>query len=203
MSFMLIHRDPERAVLATSPLAKAADHGSLAGALDLLLEARRIRDGAAAEVARAMDAARVAGEAEGRAAAERAVAAEHGGRLFALELAAAEERSAARAEAPRLALAMVRRVAAELGDADVVAAIAARVLSEQRPTADATVRVAPSAVAAVRRRLGEAVVVIGDPSLRPTDCSVETPLGRTIAGLDVQLAQLERALKEHHGNPRA
>jgi flagellar biosynthesis/type III secretory pathway protein FliH len=194
MRYMTIHRDPWLAALVRGAHVPAAEVPQLRTAADLLAEARRIRASAAAEVqaaaAKAADAARLEGLAAGRAEAE----AEMGARLFTLEAEAADARLALREQLLELALGIVRRIAGELGDGPLVAALAARATEEMLPDAKVVVRVHPAALAATRARLPGHVQVVGDAATAPLDCQIETPLGRTLAGLDVQLAAIARTL---------
>nr|WP_239024667.1 FliH/SctL family protein [Sphingomonas corticis] len=98
-----------------------------------------------------------------------------------------------RGDLARLALEVVRRIAADLGAADMVAAMADRAAAGVAPDLAPTVRVHPDALAATRARLGERVAVEADAALAPTDCVIATSLGEVHAGLETQLAALARA----------
>lgn len=198
MRYALLHRDTTLTALACSAHVPAAEAPLVREAADLLAETRRIRAAAAAEVEAAIAEARAAARAEGLATARAEAEAELGARLFALEAEAAEARLALREQLVDLAIGIVRRIAGDLGDGPLVAALAARATADMLPDAQVVVRVHPAALAAARARLPASVEVIGDPATAPTDCLIETPLGRTLAGLDVQLAAVRRTLGAAH-----
>jgi type III secretion protein L len=89
---------------------------------------------------------------------------------------------------------VVRRIAGELDDGVMVAGLAERAAAQLAPDSMAVVRVAPAAIEVVRARLNGRVglSVEADPLLGDQDCVIETALGRTHAGLDTQLTQIER-----------
>lgn len=135
-----------------------------------------------------------AGYEEGRALAARE-AAETVARLHG-EMEAAREQL--RAATGRLALDVVRRIAVELGPEATLAALAERAVRDVLPDAPITVHVAPASVGAVTTRLwpiGATIEVQADETLTPGDCIIETAAGRSHAGLEVQLAALERVFE--------
>ena len=193
-NFLLLHADRDTSLLVDDPIVPAGDvarFGEIAALLDAAAALRRDADSAyhvAREEARAGGYAE--GERAGRAAGEAAIRDE----LLRLAQADAARGEAQRADLARLALEVVRRIAGELG-ADVVAGIATRAAQDIAPNAHATIRVHPDAVDATRTRLeaGGKLAIVGDASLDAADCIIETPLGRTHAGLETQLAHLQRA----------
>lgn len=194
MTFLVLHADRLATALADDPLVPAADVGRVQDALALLAEAGDLRRGAEAATDAAREAARVEGFAAGRAEGLAAAEAERQAELFRIALRDSELQRERQKDIARLALEVVRRIAGELDAGTMVAGLAERAAAQLAPDSVAVVRVAPVAVEAVRTRLdGRAgLSVEADPSLEGQDCVIETALGRTHAGLDTQLAQIER-----------
>jgi flagellar biosynthesis/type III secretory pathway protein FliH len=194
MTFLVLHADRLATALADDPLVPAADVGRVQDALALLAEAGDLRRGAEAATDAAREAARVEGFAAGRAEGLAAAEAERQAELFRIALRDSELQRERQKDIARLALEVVRRIAGELDAGTMVAGLAERAAAQLAPDSVAVVRVAPAAVEAVRTRLdGRAgLSVEADPSLEGQDCVIETMLGRTHAGLDTQLAQIER-----------
>ena len=195
MSLYLITVDSMSTLASDDPVIPAADVGPLRDAAAALAEAVGLRGAAAADAAAvAADghtAGLAAGYGEGRAAAMAEVSAE----LLALTGRADADRARVRNDVSQLALEVVRRIAGEIGEADTVAALASRAAADLLPDAIATVRVRPEALEATAARLAgnRGLTVIADPTLAFGDCLIETPLGISHAGLDIQLAAVERA----------
>ena len=192
MSFVLIRADRDTTLLRDDPIVPAAEVPAFTEAQALLDAAAAIREAADRGAADAADRARAegfaAGHAEGLAAGATAVREE----LLRLVQADAVRAEAQRGDLARLALEVVRRIAADLGAPDMVAAMAARAATSVAPEPQPVVRVHPDAVAATRARLGDRATVEADPSLATTDCVLATPLGEVRAGLETQLAALAR-----------
>ncbi|KRC81379.1 FliH/SctL family protein [Sphingomonas sp. Root241] len=190
MSFLVLHADRLATALTDDPLVPAADVGRVQDALALLAEAGDLRQ----DAEEAIDVARAAAHAEGFAAGrEEGLAAgeiERQAELVRLAMRDSERQK----DIARLALEVVRRIAGELDDGVMVAGLAERAAAQLVPDSGAVVRVAPAAAEVVRARLnGRAgLSVEADPLLGDQDCVIETALGRTHAGLDTQLAQIER-----------
>jgi len=168
----------------------------LSTAVDLLRAVEARAERIETEAAAAQTAGRERGRQAGRAEGFEAARAEVAQRLAALEEDARAERAALRDSVGALALEVVRRIAAALGPTAMVEALAERAVREVLPDQPLTVRVAREAVGGVERRLwplDATVQVVADPTLSSTDCLVETPAGRVDAGLNVQLAALDRA----------
>lgn len=195
MSYVLLHADHHGTVLADDPLVPAAEVGAVREAAALLAEARAMRDATEAETtgarARAFDAGHAEGLEQGRvAAAEAANAA-----MLRLTADAQAAEARRQGEVARLAIEVLRRIAGDLGEPVVIAALAERAAASVGNDTDAVVRVPPDALEVVRARLGErpGLSVEADPAIAGTDCVVETSLGSVHAGLETQLAAIERA----------
>lgn len=194
MSFLVLHADRLATALTDDPLVPADDVGRVQDALALLAEAGKLRTGAGDAIDTARETARAEGFAEGRAEGLAAAESERRAELFRIALRDGELQRERQRDIARLALEIVRRIAGELDKGAMVAGIAERAAAQLAPDSVAVVRVAPGAVEWVRKRLdGRAgLTVEADPLLDGQDCVIETTLGRTHAGLDTQLAQIER-----------
>jgi flagellar biosynthesis/type III secretory pathway protein FliH len=114
-----------------------------------------------------------------------------------LETQTLAAQAAMRGSIARLAVAVVKRIAAEIGPPQAVAALAERAAREAAPEQPLTIRVRPECIAAVRARLGALPIAIDykpDDRLEKNGCVIETQFGAIEAGLDAQLAALEKAL---------
>jgi type III secretion protein L len=187
MSYLLLASAPSAVLLTDDPILRREDVARLNDAAEVVagLEAHRqaARDAAAAE-------GFAQGHAEGAAKAAREAAETLAGVHAALQA----ERARLRASSAALALDIVRRIAAGLAPEEVLAALAEQAARALLPEEPIGVRVAPDAVGAVSRRLwpiGARIEVHGDPDLPAGDCVLDTPSGRTHAGLEVQLKALE------------
>lgn len=199
MSYVLIASGEGATLLADRWRVPRDEIALLTRASDVLREAEtrssRIATECAAAAAEAHEQGFQAGRREGLASARTEVAQ----KLIAWEAQARLERSALRESAGALALDVVRRITVALGPDATVQALAERAVREVVAEQPLTVRVAPAAVGGVERRLwplNAVVQVTADPALAPTECTVETPGGRIDAGLEVQLAALERAFSD-------
>jgi len=187
MSYLLIASALSSVLLTDDPILRREDLAHLDAAAEIVAGLEAHRD-AVRETAAAEGFAR--GQADGAAKAAREVAETLAGVHAALQA----ERARLRASAAPLALDIVRRIAAGLAPDEVLAALAERAARDLLPEEPVEVRVAPEAVGAVSRRLwpiGARIEVHGDPDLAAGDCVLDTPSGRTHAGLDVQLKALE------------
>lgn len=202
MTFIVLHADQAATLIADDPLVSAHDMRSVNGAIDLFGEAGLMRQSVhdSIEAARftAREEGKAEGVAEGRAAAEEEARAE----LFRLAMRDGEERRKRQAEIASIALEVVRRIAGDIGDPTFVAGLAERAAAALAPETTATIRVPAAAFDTVSARVAHhnAITVEVDPTLEGPDCVVETALGRTLAGLDTQIAQIEAAWREpaHH-----
>lgn len=198
MSFLVLHADRLATALTDDPLVSADDVGRMQDAIALLAEAGRIRAGTGETIDAARESARAEGFAAGRAEGLAAAESERQAELFRITLRDSELQRERQKDIARLALEVVRRIAGELGDGTMVAGLAERAAAQLAPDTVAVVRVAPGAIEAVRERLDgrSGLSVEADPLLAGQDCVIETALGRTHAGLDTQLAQIERMWEE-------
>jgi type III secretion protein L len=198
MSFLVLHADRLATALVDDPLVPAADVGRVQDALALLAEAGDLRQGAEAAIDAACEAARAEGFAAGREQGLAAAETERQAELFRIALRDSELQRERQKDIARLALEVIRRIAGELDDGAMVAGLADRAAAQLAPDSAAVIRVAPAVVDTVRVRLDgrPGLTVEADPSLQGQDCVIETALGRTHAGLDTQLAQIERMWSE-------
>jgi type III secretion protein L len=188
--FVLIRADAASTLLRDDPIVRAGDVPVLAEAERLLASATALRDDARRASEDAADAARAEGYAAGHAEGLAAGSAEIRDELLRLAGADAERAAAQRGDLARLALEVIRRIAAELGAPEMVAALADRAAAAVAPDTPLTVRVPPAALARTRERVRAHATVEPDETLGATDCVLVTPLGEVRAGLETQLAQL-------------
>lgn len=195
MSYVVLHADRLRSVVADDALVPAAEVAVLRDATALLMEAGRLREHAEQDIADTRVAAHAIGIEEGQADGQAAAEAATTEALFKLQATAAEAETERRADVARLAIEVVRRIAGEIGSPTIVAGIAERATLSLTGDGGAVVRVATPCVEAVRERLAgrPGVTVEADPALEASDCVVETPLGRTHAGLETQLTAIAQA----------
>lgn len=194
MSLYLLRADTVATLASDDPVIAASDVALLRSATELLSEVSRLRDGAAGATAAAQAAGHAAGHAAGYAEGLAAAETEARNHLVELAVRAAAERQDVRAEVSRLALGVVRRVATEVGAPALVAGMVERAAADLLPDAVAVVRVTPESVDATAARLEHfpGLTVVADPALEATECLIATPLGVSHAGLEVQLAAIER-----------
>lgn len=138
---------------------------------------------------------------EAAAAAARESLAEH---LVALAGRLRDEQEAARRLAVRLAVQIVRKIAATVGPADTVAALAETAARGLQPDEPCVLHLHPSLAESVGERLQRWLLqapgarppleVMADEGCGPFDCRLVTALGSRNAGLDVQLTLIENAL---------
>lgn len=187
MSYLLLASAPSSVLLTDDPILRRED-------VARLNEAAEIVAGLEAHRQAARDAATTEGFAQGHAEGAAKAARETAETLAAVHDALQAERARLRASSADLALDIVRRIAAGLAPDEVLAALAEQAARDLLPEEPIGVRVAPDAVGAVSRRLwpiGARIEVQGDPDLAIGDCVLDTPSGRTHAGLEVQLKALE------------
>ena len=198
MSRLALFRSPDFTLVAERPLIKRDEVGAVDDAVGMLRHAANLRERLEAECdqlrARAREEGRAQGFELGRQEAARAL----GQSLARLDRTLAVERAAIEARVVRLALAVVERVASDLGPPAVVAALATRALAELDSAKPVRLRVHP----AVARAMGPELVtsaghvqVIGSEHLGPFDCELDTGNGRIEAGLPLQLEALGVALE--------
>lgn len=190
--FVLIRADAAATLLRDDPIVRAADVPVLTEADRLLAAASALRDDARRSSEHAAQVARAEGYAAGHAEGLAAGSAEIRDELLRLAGADAQRAAAQRADLARLALEVVRRIAADLGAPEMVAALAEKAAAAIAPETPLSVRVPPAALSRARERLGAQATVQPDETLRETDCVLVTPLGEVRAGLETQLAQLAK-----------
>lgn len=190
--FILIRADAAGTLVRDDPIVRAAEVPVLADAHRLLDAVTALHHDVREVSESAADEARTRGYTAGHAEGLAAAAASVGEELIRLAQADVERSQAQRADLARLGLEVVRRIAADLGPAEMVAALADKAAAAVAPDVQLTVRVAPAALVRTRQRVGAQVTVEPDETLAPTDCVLSTPLGEVRAGLETQLAQLAR-----------
>ncbi|MDV3457211.1 FliH/SctL family protein [Sphingomonas sp. HF-S4] len=197
MTFLVLHADRLATALTDDPLVPARDVGRVQDALALFAEAGSLRGGAEEAIEAARAKAQAEGFEAGREAGLAAAETERQAELFRIAMRDSELQRERQKDIARLALEVVRRIAGDL-EGTMVAGLAERAAAQLAPDSVAVVRVAPGAVDMVRAQLGgrTGLSVEADPSLGAQDCVIETALGRTHAGLDTQLAQIERMWAE-------
>lgn len=195
MSLYLIRADRIATLAADDPVIAASDVAPLRDAARLLAEAGKLHGEIESRIATVEAAAQAEGRAAGYAAGVAAAEAEAAAGLFDLTMRASSERTRLRGDVSRLALEVVRRIAERVGTSELVAGLAERAALDLLPDTVATVRVPAAAVEQATARLARwsGLTVIGDPAMADSDCLIETPLGVSHAGLEVQLAAVERA----------
>ncbi|MBU6272118.1 MAG: hypothetical protein KGQ67_12500 [Betaproteobacteria bacterium] len=199
MSRLTLFRSPEFSLVADRALIKRDEVSAVDDTVGMLRRVARLREALDAECetlrARAADEGRAQGLAEVRAEFAAAVAAA----AASADRALAQEQAAMQARVVHLAMAVVDRIAGQLGPVAVVGGIAARALEELEPAASVRVRVAAELVEAVRQGLvGEhpRVQVVAGEGLGAFDCEIDTGGGLIEAGLPVQLAAVRAALAQ-------
>lgn len=199
MSYLLLHRGALASVHGDERVIPAGDVAHVRSAVALLAEAEAVHANAVGAAERAREDARSSGYAEGLAQARAAAREEYEARLAELTERAAAEHARLRAQAGSLALGVIRHLAGELGPEPVVAGLAEAALDRLMPEPPVLVRVAPATASCVSERLSgrHGVRVLPDPALDSFDCVLETGEGRANAGLETQLAALERAWARH------
>lgn len=197
MSYLLLGRTPGHSLLTGDPVIPREAVIDVETALSLVGEAEKRAEAIGLAAHRARDAALEAGRREGYRAGRAEAEREGAETLARLEIAARNARRTMRGETVRLALEVVHRIAGRLGEDAMVKALAEEAVRELVPDRPVVVRVHPDRVEAVRHRLtphGERVAVEADAGLRPAGCVLVSDIGRVDAGLDTQLAAIERAL---------
>ena len=211
MRFLAVHRSANTS-LATSRLWLTADEVSGCESVQALLQRlERLTAEREAELTAARAQAAAEGREQGRSEALASVAPRLLDAWDQAARSAAADAQALRAALVTLSLQMVQRIAAELGPADVVTALARRASESLLPDSAAVLRVHPDVAAAVRERMLAApgtsstpltnavsgiLEVRGDPQLGRFDCAFDTAAGQLLAGLPAQLARLALQLQE-------
>jgi flagellar biosynthesis/type III secretory pathway protein FliH len=194
MSFVILHADAFVTTATDDPVVAAGDIDRFRDVVALLEGAAKLRCATEDAVADARAEGFAAGRTEGLRASDDDIRAEWL-RLAARDGAIRRERQA---EIAHLALAVVRRIAGDIGVPAFVAGLAERATAAIAPDEGATVRVAPAVTANVRARLEgrPGIIVKADATLDDTDCVIDTALGQVRAGLEVQLGAIEHAWRD-------
>jgi len=194
--------DGERFKVALgSPIVKADAFQALNDARALIqaceaLEARLLEEGR-----QAREAARAEGFAQGRREAD----AQCAERLAEIEIEAARYLGALDDKLARLVMQVIRRIAPRVGARQVVPDLVEEALKEVRAERFLVIRVHPDCCEAVKQRLQEIkqaypmfdlADVHADPEIDAFACSLESEAGVVRADLEVQLAAIERALRQ-------
>jgi flagellar biosynthesis/type III secretory pathway protein FliH len=225
MTFVCVRRaggptlSTDRLVLAPPEVQRFADAHALADALAQLHDSEHQRIDAAQRAAHA--AGHAQGLADGRRLAQQQGAGQLAEALGRLAQQSQVEQRALRDAVLTLSLLIVRRVAAELPRAQLLAALARQALdhvaAEQAQRGDfaaaspsaCVVRLHPGVLDAVRAHLerdGASPAAIewrADDQLEPLDCVLDTPGGRLLAGLEAQLERVQAVLRQSAGVARA
>ncbi|WP_423605043.1 hypothetical protein [Sphingomonas sp. MS122] len=191
MSYHLLYSDGHSLLASDTPVVKARERQPLADAMALLdrLRAEAVRrEGAAAIVeTQARERGYRDGYENGRREFSEAVA--------RLSAQADAHRRFGEEEIASLALAALRQIAGELGDAAMMQGVALRAARAVVPQGPVTVEVAPTIAPEVEAGLatieGEATITVrADPLLGERQCRITGPDSRIIADLDRQLDEL-------------
>ncbi|MEI8302342.1 MAG: hypothetical protein WCG13_03555 [Burkholderiales bacterium] len=199
MSRLTLFRSPEFSLVANRALIKRDEVSAVDETVDMLRRVTRLREALDTECdalrARALAEGRAQGLAEVRAEFAQAIAAA----TASADLAFAREQAAMQARVVHLAMAVVDRIAGQLGPVAVVGAIAARALEELEVSASVRVRVAAELVEPLRQALAAdhpRIQVVPGDGMGAFDCEIDTGGGLIEAGLPVQLAAVRAALAE-------
>ena len=191
MSYHLLYSDSHSLLASDTPVVKARERQPLADAIALLdrlrAEAVRRESAAAAVEAEARERGRSEGFETGRREFAEAVA--------RLSAQADAHRRLEEEEIASLALAALRQIAGELGDAAMMQGVALRAARAVVPQGPVTVEVAPAIAPEVEAGLARiegdaAIAVRADPLLGERQCRITGPDSRIIADLDRQLDEL-------------
>lgn len=211
MSYLLtLHHRANLTVATTDPVVPPEQLAPLQNALALADALSTLLADQQSTLAQAEAEARAAGEAAGHAAGEvRALQQAADTLASELQRIAAEQaaqRDELRQALVALASGMVRRMAADLAPAQVLAALAERAFDHVVPPQPVRLRLPPALVEPVRAQLAQRELVLpvqcsADDTLHGLQCVVESAAGTLLAGLDdvlVRTAQsLETSLRTH------
>ena len=216
MSYLLaLFQRPELTVATTHAVVPPEDLPPLEDALALADQLSALLANQHEAVARAQAEGRASGEAAGFAAGQ-ARALDEGAHTLAEQLQRIAAEQAAQREELRhalvaLATGMVRRMAADLAPADVLAALAERAFDHVVPPQPVRLKLPPALVEPVRaelarRELPLPVQCAPDAQLHGLQCTIESQAGVLIAGLDEVLARTAQSLElsqRAHAAPEA
>lgn len=204
MNYILVGQTRTHSVFSDSPIIRREDVLDIETAFELVDEAEKRAGAIEASAKTARVEAERAGHAEGYAAGQQEAEQAGAARLAEMEAALQAETEKLRRSSAGLAIEIVRRIAGRLADDCLVAALADEAVRELVPDRPVAVRVHPDQAEAVAQRLApfaERVAVEADADLPPSGCVLVSHLGRIDAGLETQLAAIERALtRDDHGD---
>ena len=171
-----------------SALVKASDRTPFANAYALLDEANHIRDGIAEDAAAARNNGYRDGLVQGYEHAQNIVL----DRVSEMAIVLDNHEAERRASIADAAMAAVRMMIGDLGDADIVPGLAQRALDRLGDSGRYVVEVSVDHAQTVAEKLAgrEAVTVEANPGLGPLDCIVRTNTGRVIANMETQMESL-------------
>ena len=216
MSYLLtLYRDAELTLATTEPvlppdqLAPLQDALALAERLSALLA--RQQSALVAAEAEARAAGDAAGYLAGQARAQAEAAATLADSLSHIAAEQAAQRDELRQALIALASGMVRRMAADLAPAEVLAALAERAFDHVVPPQPVRLKLPPALVEPVRaelarRELPLPVQCAPDAQLHGLQCTIESQAGVLIAGLNEVLARTAQSLElsqRAHAAPEA
>lgn len=199
MSFVALHRGRCTSLATDRPWLAADELTQVERARELLVRLEQLVASREAELAAARAAAQAEGFEQGRREARAAEAPRLWDAWDQAARSAAAEAGQLRGALVALALQVVERIAQDLGPAETVAALARRAADALLPDSAAVLRVHPALAADVKAQLGSAPGVLdvrADATLGPWDLAFETPAGRVLAGLPLQLQRVAQALED-------
>ena len=198
MTFLALHRGKQTSLATDALWLSEGDASRTADATALLQRIEQHWATCEAAHRQALEQARAAGYAEGRAQALAEVAPRLIDAWDQASRSAQADVQALRETVSALAVRVTERLAQDLAPADVISALARRASEEFLPDTSAVLRVHPDVAHAVRERMSggtptSAVFdVRADATLGPLDCVFETPSGTLLAGLRDQLSEVMR-----------
>ncbi len=205
MSYLLtLHHGADLTLATTDPVVPPEQLAPLQDALALAERLSALLAGQQAALAEAEAQARAAGEAaghaDGMARAQQAAAEQLAQQLQRIAAEQAAQRDELRQALVALASAMVRRMAADLAPAEVLAALAERAFDHVVPPQPVRLRLPPPLVEPVRaqlalRELPLPVQCSADDALHGLQCVVESAAGTLLAGLDEVLDRTAQSLE--------
>lgn len=205
MTYLLtLHRRPQMSVATTSPVVPPEQIAPLRDALDLADQLSALLAGEQLALTQAQAEGRAAGEAagytDGQARALHEAAHTLGEQLQRIASEQAAQRDELRQALVALASAMVRRMAADMAPAQVLAALAERAFDHVVPAQPVRLRLPRALVEPVRAQLAQRDLMLpvqctADDSLHGLQCIVNSAAGTLLAGLDDVLERTCQSLE--------
>lgn len=191
MSYHVLHNDGHALLATDRPIVKAHERQPIADAILLLDRLKTEGQRRDAGIAAAETEARERGYREGYETGRRDFVAA----VTNLAVQHEADRRREEQEIASLALAALRQIAGEIGDAETMQGVALRAARAVVPQGPVSIEVSPAIAleveAGLRRIEGETVIVVrADPELDERQCRVTGPDSRIIADLDRQLDEL-------------